>query len=352
MRYPLRDEVARDYCVLAKQKEDLMAAHLIAAMKEQDKGRAPADKRFTKYTSSGLNSQNFLKKFFKDVLIAGGVNKKPYPVAKYEFSQTGPISILKAEYTVDGKTDTLSQARQNDIVSLFNSKSGLNKQRTDDWEERLGAIVTEEAGETVLNLGLDAILKTDRSKILPTLIKSNKYEVDTTVTFKSAEPSYDDDDVEGLRPFYENIDWNFEHKNNLNDFHIATGNIKAVNYYNNENSLPDNIMAFLIEDRIAGYAGYFPIYYSYLKDKILLSSDLLGNPEGFYLKEPKLDVTEQDIDEKARDWYETGVFMGWSDEQLKEAVIVGLWQNLKETQADFKGNLWYSTYNTSLGGKK
>ena len=380
MRYPLRDEVARDYCVLAKQKEDLMAAHLIAAMKEQDKGRAPADKRFTKYTSSGLNSQNFLKMFFKDVLIAGGVNKKPYPVAKYEFSQTGPISILKAEYTVDGKTDTLSQARQNDIVSLFNSKSGLNKQRTDDWEERLGAIVTEEAGETILNLGLDAILKTDRDidkilyslsyiryadktqvftntgndmdKILPTLSKSNKYEIDTTVTFKSAEPSYDDDDFEGLRPFYENIDWNFEHKNNLNDFHVATGTIKAVNYYNNDNSLPDNIMAFLIEDRIAGYAGYFPIYYSYLKDKVLLSSDLLGNPEGFYLKEPKLSVTEQDINDMARDWYETYMIPGWSEEQLKEAVIVGLWQSLKETQADFKGNMWYSIYNTSLGGKK
>ena len=142
MRYPLRDEVARAYCAEAKYKEEQMAAHLLAAMKDQDQGRAPQDKRFTKYTSSGLNAQNFLKMFFKDVLIAGGVNKKPYPSAKYQFSQSGPISILQAEYTVDGKTNTLSQARQNDIVSLFNSKTGLDQKRTGDWEERLGAIVT------------------------------------------------------------------------------------------------------------------------------------------------------------------------------------------------------------------
>jgi hypothetical protein len=342
MRYPLRDEIARAYLEEAKYKEEQMAAHLLAAMKKQDQGRAPANKRYTTYTSSGLNAQNFLKMFFKDVLIAGGVNKKPYPSAKYQFSQNGPISITQAEYTVGGQTHQLSQARQNDIISLFNSKTGLNQQRTGDWEERLGAIVTEEAGETVLNLGLDSILQTDRPNILPTLSKSNNYEIDTSVTMTSAEPSYSDDDIEGLYPFYQDIDWNFEHKNNINNFHVATGNLAVTQQqYNPNYSLPDNIMAFLIEDRII---DYYPIYYSYLKNRVLLSSDLLDNPEGFYLKEPKLTATAQDINDMARDWYETGLYIGKTEEQLREDVIVGLWQSLKNSRTDFTGNMWYSRY--------
>lgn len=314
---------AKELKVKAEAEERKIADHIIKTIKNQGLETKYYD--LLKYSTS---PSLLLKKVYGDALALGGEASINFNISKQGQFRTYPY------YSIDGEAPKkISQARVDDMREIA-KKSG--ERDMSDWKNRLGGIIWEEAGEEIINRGLDKIFGKDRTAIVgKSFTKSDNWKVDskTTVLVEM------EDDNHNIWAEFKDI--NLDHKTSLDNFHFADGNINLTGRdYNAGYSIPDNLMAKTLRQRME---GYYPIYYSTENKSILLSSEILSNPTKFYLKEPK-EFTSAGIEQLARDIYKEkreGMISKDFGEVLKDRLFLekDIWNTL--TKATYKVNMWY-----------
>lgn len=335
MYYPIRDKLCKILSEDAKNKESRYAQTL---RKEIQTNSASAGQ---KYLAIG-NDQDFLKTILTDALLQGG----KYGGVAYNFG-TQPFQINQAEFTIDGTTYQLSQNRCQDITNVYNGWDPNNL--PNNWQSRLASIIVEEAGEMIMNAGLTKFIGQFGGN-LHTAFQypgSNVWEVDSTMSYTYSS---------GI---YNNIfdKFHLDHKMNVQDFHVATSDIYLNNntVFDPNASIPDNLMTHLINDRIK---DFYPVYYSVAEKQVLLASDILKNPNGFYLTEPK-EYTDTMLSQMAQhiynDWMEGEgeapdgkTLYRTAERSVMEEITPGtmipyLWKRLQGTA--FHTELWYQQKN-------
>lgn len=314
---------AKELKVKAEAEERKIAEHIIKKIKNQGPETNYYD--LLKYSTS---PSLLLKKVYGDALTLGGEASINFNISKQGQFRTYPY------YSIDGEAPKkISQARVYDMREIA-IKNG--KRHMPDWKNRLSGIIWEEAGEEIINRGLDKIFGKDRTTIVgKSFAKSDNWEVDskTTVLVEM------EDDNHNIWAEFKDI--NLDHKASLEDFHFADGNINLTERdYNTGYSIPDNLMAKTLRQRME---GYYPIYYSAKNRNILLSSEILSNPTKFYLKEPE-EFTSAGIEQLAQDIYKEkreGMISKDFGEVLKDRLFLekDIWNTL--TKATYKVNMWY-----------
>lgn len=298
--------VSKDLQTQAEKKEAKWSNFLIEKIEKIND-----EDRYNYLLGSKSNPQKFLKDFFRMALREGDKNKTLKTLLDY--SSEGRFQIYTAEYEIDGKKYILSEERLSDIQKIVNKLSKMNPKIKDiqklvNFDERITGLLWEEAGEKVINRGLDEIFGEDRKAVLNDFTKSKDWKVDSKVsimiyyTIKEHGKEYANN--------IEEAEINLEHKKHLDNFHFGDEMIDVdgdkISYLKTLSTdmdkiyLPDIYKSALLKSRSE---GFYPIYYSVADRDVLLSSEVLSRPEGFYLVKPKL-YSENTISKMAKDIYE------------------------------------------------
>lgn len=274
-------------------------------------------------------SREFLKQYLLRELF-------PYNTSvQAKYTQTGQFRVLQADYIINGQVYHLDEndIRHEEIHSIYNAYLGERNESDPNWETRLTGIIWEKAGETILQS-----MFPDRG-LEQNVEKAQKNKADSVLNLLINIPDeYSGQDIKksnwgihtvGLRKYF------FEHKDRLDRFHFASGNVvfepETILHRLSILNLPQVIQLNLIHDKVS---GEWPIYYSVNTKDVLLCSEILNtNMEHWDLKEPDI-PTRAEIIEQARRIYSV-IESNNSDKDLVTQVgrIIG--------KMTVKGNLWY-----------
>lgn len=288
----------------------------------------------------------FLKEIF---LIALRTSKKVSTNLSYKEKKNGGIEIEEATYTIDNEIFHLSKDRVKELEDIY--KRSKNENDVKDIYDRLKAIIWEEAGEKIINRMIEkSPLTNEKGDPLVAFSQSKDWKVDSTADLMITNGAVDWTDdlygtfLKGNKIFEGRNIFNLEHKMNLENFHFGSGDIKINADSTGTNvldriSIPDAIMSTMVKERVE---NYYPVYYSANTGDVMLSSEMLSNPRGFYLKEPKL-YSEEEITKLALEIYD----------EIKEDSSVDFTQKILDkttlskeildtiTNVSYKTNMWY-----------
>lgn len=256
-----------------------------------------------------INPQQFLKDFFTQAL---NYTKGP-KISKFDYTKTGNFKIYPPiTYEINGTTKKLSQERiniiNNEVKSMQKNNPYVdNIQDIDNFENRLAGFIWEEIGETVVNQNLNKMLNQRPDGVISLFKQSKDWRVDSVATayvlYKETSNNIEYDIADQAQIY-------LEHKTNVEHFHFGDGLVtlndtnlpyfKQITKNLDSIYIPDLYKAAFLRERIK---GLYPVYYSVQNQKVLLSSEILSKPEGFYLTKPP-EYSEAEIDNMANKIWE------------------------------------------------
>jgi len=228
----------------------------------------------------------------------------------------------------------ISKARIEQIHGLYDYMQG--------WvNDRLLPVVWEEVGEKILQ---DYITQ-EYGKTEVRVEESDDWKYDFVMKFPSN--TYRDTTIKyGGREYQLSkpaTDWKFDYKTDLNNIHIAD---KQLNIDGDDvtTNLYDIICVLLLKNKLE---GLYPTFISLQNSgQVVFSSEILQDPQNFYLTEPPL-LSQTYIEETAEKLYENYKMELIDRTQYSEGMKNLANQGLNEVvmkhlnKTTIKGSLWY-----------
>lgn len=330
----------------AIQQENVIADLYMRELKKSK------DEEIQKLLRTYTNKQDFLRNFFK-YLTRGKVN------GKLKTSEKGQFRIYDKQYTINGKEYTLSPEREEEIRRLFKQNGEWTME---DRQLRLSGLVFEEAGERLLSNNLDKLgIKVGSESGIFNVEMSKDFKADTQqllLTFYTEEEmkEYNRDKHDYMFDTARYMYW--DHKNSLESFHIGTSNVE-VDYTNRLANIDGESVSgidlgipmyeVLSSTVLLERLSILPVYYSILSHQVLLTSDVLSNPDEFFLKKPKF-FTKTELDRMARE-----MVLAKMNGASEEEIAAMRYRRLNWFDKDFwedKPNIKFSTTTELWYGKR
>ena len=203
---------------------------------------------------------------------------------------TGLSGLESAEYSVNGVKKTLSP-ESIDAIRYYYNKS---RKKNATWDQKkldnnVESFLYEESGDTIIRDMIAAINWDNAFNFLPGNNIKDDLIPDTILSFSV----YDEVDNKEIPIDSKQI--GFEHKLNIHHFHVGDESIKLDREQLSESNIPDLLKAYMVEERIGKLT---PVFYSSRDKEFVLSSEILKNPDKFYLTSPK-EFSDDYIEDRA-----------------------------------------------------